>query len=707
MILHRLSAAGLYAFPKPVSVPFEDLPPLISLLGPNGAGKTTLLDGITAALYGVMPFRPGSLSRNFTSTGYIELEWESDGERYLSRINVDPATERTEATLSDVSGTVLGGPLIRDFRRAIAERIPPLDLWLASGYAAQNRVGAFLYSARADRRALLTDMLGLQRYPRYEERAKQRGDEVERELAALRARTADLRIRAAARVALEVQRAELEAKRDDAQHRLDAANAALTAAAARLSTTREAVAALTPLKSTAIALTKAIAELATRIDDAERRRTKNEEVRGRASEIHAAETKAAELRRTITDLDGEISRARKTHLAAVTALQEATRERVRVTGVLVAAEQRERSLSRQTEILTTVPCGGQAPYAGCQFLKDARAATEALPGVTAEVTAARAALDSEPAAVTPADPVPALEASKKRLQTDLAALGDVLALSAPLAAAQSRLEELDGILRQAREDHDHKATEYEATSIELDRLPFLEDEVRTAQQAENEAAQQRRYAQQDVTAVAHELGGIESQFQTAAAAEDEAERLEAQLGPLVDDVADWDLLAKAFGSAGIPALLIDQALPEIGRLATELLRECFGESVFSIALTTQRENAAGDRLLETLDVVVSRGAEPLDAALLSGGESVLVSEALSLALALYNATRSGRRFQTLLRDEVSAPLDIDRAPAYARMLRRAVALGGFRHVVFVSHQPACHELADARIVVQGGAVKVA
>ena len=144
-------------------------------------------------------------------------------------------------------------------------------------------------------------------------------------------------------------------------------------------------------------------------------------------------------------------------------------------------------------------------------------------------------------------------------------------------------------------------------------------------------------------------------------------------------MADWTLLAKAFSASGIPALLTDQALPEIGRLATELLRECFGEEVFTIALTTQRENAAGNKLLETLDFLVRRGAESIDAALLSGGEAVLVSEALSLAIALYPATRSGRRIQTLLRDEVSAPLDVVRAPSYVRMLRRAALLGGFRH----------------------------
>lgn len=122
--------------------------------------------------------------------------------------------------------------------------------------------------------------------------------------------------------------------------------------------------------------------------------------------------------------------------------------------------------------------------------------------------------------------------------------------------------------------------------------------------------------------------------------------------------------------------------------------------------TPATDTAAGDRLLETLDVIVSRGGEPIDAALLSGGESVLVSEALSLALALYSAGRSGRRIQTLMRDEVGAALDRERSPAYVRMLRRAAAIGGFKHVLYVSHSEEALELADARLHVQGGKATV-
>jgi DNA repair exonuclease SbcCD ATPase subunit len=85
---------------------------------------------------------------------------------------------------------------------------------------------------------------------------------------------------------------------------------------------------------------------------------------------------------------------------------------------------------------------------------------------------------------------------------------------------------------------------------------------------------------------------------------------------------------------------------------------------------------------------------------------VLVSEGLSLAIAQYLASRRGRRFQTLLRDETDSALKEDLAPAYIRMLRKAGQIMECRHVIFISHNPRCIELADAVLEVKDGKVEV-
>jgi hypothetical protein len=61
---------------------------------------------------------------------------------------------------------------------------------------------------------------------------------------------------------------------------------------------------------------------------------------------------------------------------------------------------------------------------------------------------------------------------------------------------------------------------------------------------------------------------------------------------------------------------------------------------------------------------------------LSGGQFVLVNEAVNLGIAIYNM-RQGEsiRYETLFRDETVGALDAVNGKEYVRMLRRAMDLG--------------------------------
>ena len=85
---------------------------------------------------------------------------------------------------------------------------------------------------------------------------------------------------------------------------------------------------------------------------------------------------------------------------------------------------------------------------------------------------------------------------------------------------------------------------------------------------------------------------------------------------------------------------------------------------------------------------------------------MIVGEAIGLGLALYTAKRSGIRWETIWRDEACGALDPVSAQRYVDMLRRALALGGFHQLVFVSHNEQVWERADTRVRVEGGAVSV-
>lgn len=169
------------------------------------------------------------------------------------------------------------------------------------------------------------------------------------------------------------------------------------------------------------------------------------------------------------------------------------------------------------------------------------------------------------------------------------------------------------------------------------------------------------------------------------------------------DVSEWQMLETALGRDGAQALEIDAAGPEVSRLTNELLAACYSTR-FSLTLETLREKKSGG-FSEVLDVRVFDGGQERPVEGLSGGEKVVVAEALGLAIAILNARKSGVQWRTLFRDETAGALDPDNAQAYVTMLRRAMALGGFEQVLFVSHSPDVWQRADARLVVEGGRIR--
>jgi len=77
----------------------------------------------------------------------------------------------------------------------------------------------------------------------------------------------------------------------------------------------------------------------------------------------------------------------------------------------------------------------------------------------------------------------------------------------------------------------------------------------------------------------------------------------------------------------------------------------------------------------------------------SGGQFVLVNEAVNFGIANYNMQQGeGIRYKTW--DETVGALDSANAKEYIRMLRSAMDLGGFHQVIFICHTPLVRELKE-------------
>ena len=210
--------------------------------------------------------------------------------------------------------------------------------------------------------------------------------------------------------------------------------------------------------------------------------------------------------------------------------------------------------------------------------------------------------------------------------------------------------------------------------------------------------------QEDLFALFDKLGVETTTHRHAAVfTVDENRALRGELAAVRERSMDWYRVGQDLGRDGIQAMEIDAAGPELTATANELLHACVGAR-FTVEIRTQRASSDGKREIEGCDIMVLDTVGGREAAIetYSGGECVIVGEAIALALTVLACRRSGVERPTLIRDETGAALDAGRGRAYIEMLRRAADMVDADRVLFVSHSPELDALADARVHIVGG-----
>lgn len=131
----------------------------------------------------------------------------------------------------------------------------------------------------------------------------------------------------------------------------------------------------------------------------------------------------------------------------------------------------------------------------------------------------------------------------------------------------------------------------------------------------------------------------------------EARRIELveQLDQYGEEYGIYHELRLAFGKDGIPAMIIEMAIPEIEQEANQILT-AMTDGQMHVRFDTQREKVTGGTK-ETLDINISDGRATRDYATFSGGEAFRVNFAIRLALSRLLARRAGAQLRTLIIDE--------------------------------------------------------
>ena len=178
---------------------------------------------------------------------------------------------------------------------------------------------------------------------------------------------------------------------------------------------------------------------------------------------------------------------------------------------------------------------------------------------------------------------------------------------------------------------------------------------------------------------------------------------------LLHKIARHKTLERAFGKDGVPALLIEQALPQIESRANELL-DRLSDGQMSIRFVTQAEykdKKRGD-LKETLDIQISDGAGVRDYEMYSGGEAFRVNFAIRLALSEVLAQRKGARLQTLVIDEGFGSQDVQGRQRLIEAIN--LVKEDFEKILVITHLDELKDAFPTRIevekTVRGSAVRV-
>ena len=149
-----------------------------------------------------------------------------------------------------------------------------------------------------------------------------------------------------------------------------------------------------------------------------------------------------------------------------------------------------------------------------------------------------------------------------------------------------------------------------------------------------------------------ELGGAQQRVDVLEVQRDRRVAFDKECEDLQKQIARHRTLERAFGKDGVPALLIEQALPQIEDKANELLdRLSDGQMSIRFATQTEYKDKRRDDLRETLDIQISDAAGIRNYEMYSGGEAFRVNFAIRLALSKILAQRKGARLQTLVIDE--------------------------------------------------------
>lgn len=639
MIPLELELTNFLAYRDPGILRFDGIR-IGCLAGPNGAGKSSLLDAITWVLWGkARTNSPDELIHQGQDNMSVSLTFEQ-GDAHYRVIRKRKSGKRGESILEfqgwdpDVeSWRGLSEPTIRGTQSRI-DALLRLDYetFVNSAFLMQGRADEFTTKTPNQRKQVLSNILGLSRWDVYESRAKDLINETNQEIQRIDGSLDEIDRELSQREKYENELRETESEAQKVAQQLGN----LEKEWANLEQSRSH---MTSTKQQMDDLRLRIKRTDTEIVEAEKERflaeTQSDKVsiQSALDELNTALIKLDPLQDRHKDIADEIS--------------ELVRNAAHLKGINEALIPETEPIKQRIltlEAATEPVC----PTCGQPLTDEHR--SQLLKELNAQIESRREKFRDNRVLIQEQ------EARIASLNDEVATLDQALSEQPEL---QKRISELQAALSRAEEAADRvtslsqRITRWTA-DLKEDRkkLQKLEHETEALVATIRDAS----VTKEDVERLRLEkrladerVGGARQQLAALSSLEELREKRLAERVAYAENLGLYEELRNAFSKRGVPAMIIETAVPELERSANELLSR-MTEGRMAVRIETQREIKTGE-LREALDIIISDelGTRPYD--LYSGGESFRINFAIRIALSRLLARRAGAQLRSLYIDE--------------------------------------------------------
>jgi len=689
MLPIELEVTNFLAYRDTVVLSFDGIH-VAGLTGPNGAGKSSLLDALTWALWGkARSTSADDLIHHGQQEMRVMMVFQQDDCRYRV-IRQRKAGKRGHSLLelqqwdaSTESWQGISAATIRETQQLIEETLRlDYETFVNSALLLQGRADEFTTRTPGQRKDVLASILGLEQWARYEERARRELLSLKSSLIRLEARIEDVSAELARRSSFERDLVQAEERAIQIGNQLDEAEQAWKTSD-EIRTRRDG-------------LMLREAEVDKRLHETQdvlsQQDATLDELRSRddAAALEAAAAKASEELDTLED-------TRRRFTAVADRKRAFEQERAHLSGVNKALGPEAEPIKDRIRTLqqTTEPA---CPTCG-QPLTDVHR-KQVLARLESEVDTRRHQYRKNRAQITSLDnEIQVLVEEQKALEAALSLQTGLEKRAGELDAALQHIGDVEQLIKQAEEQaerlrtslHDDQQLKMQLTQEREAAEGLLRGTTHSKDELDR-LRLEKRLADERVGGARQQLAALDTM---GVQLEEWVKEQQAQ----EEEQSLFEVLRVAFSKRGLPAMMIESAVPELEQEANSLLRG-MTDGRMDIRIETQREIQSGE-MREALDIIISDelGSRPYET--FSGGEAFRINFALRIALSKLLAKRAGAQLRTLFIDEGFGTQD-ENGRAHLIAAIQAIQ-SDFDRIIVITHIDELKDAFPTRIEVEKSA----